>query len=163
MVYLFLCPASFEPCSVDQRCPFLFYIGCQSVTMHTNRYVIKEEDYQRPGSSFLGYCEYGSKAEQNAAYQNNLQAFKGREFSVKQLKRMKYRAQYLATEHWRRTRMQALVHANCMCERCGRGEDEVILDVHHKPGHYFLGEEQPDDLVVLCRECHELEHEEAAA
>lgn len=61
---------------------------------------------------------------------------------------------YLETDHWKITREQALERANWECQRCGH---QYKLHVHHKT-YENLGNEQPEDLVVLCKSCHEEEH-----
>lgn len=78
-----------------------------------------------------------------------------------------YRVYYLHTPHWGRVSEGARQRAGHRCEECaslgrkGEGirvmEDEpVSLEVHHL--RYAYWEEQPDDLLVLCRTCHEKSH-----
>jgi 5-methylcytosine-specific restriction endonuclease McrA len=57
---------------------------------------------------------------------------------------------YLRSERWRKTRIETLIARNCRCERCGAGG---VLEVHHR-SYASLGAERPEDLEVLCRECH---------
>ena len=61
---------------------------------------------------------------------------------------------YLQTDHWKRTREAALKRAGHKCQVCGRRSD---LQVHHND-YSRLGGELPTDLVVLCKEHHELFH-----
>jgi len=62
--------------------------------------------------------------------------------------------EYLESGDWRVMRKRALKLAHYRCERCGfRG----ILHVHHKT-YARLGDEDLDDLQVLCEECHNEEH-----
>lgn len=77
--------------------------------------------------------------------------------------------EYLNSNAWKTQRKWALIRANNQCERCGAqgrlGKKGSIgysmgdsLDVHHKTYENFK-DEQPDDLIVLCRSCHEIEDE----
>lgn len=62
---------------------------------------------------------------------------------------------YLARPHWAYIRRMAIRHAKFKCQQCQTKEN---LEVHHL--HYgSLGHETLEDLVVLCRSCHEEEHE----
>lgn len=63
-------------------------------------------------------------------------------------------AEYLQTEQWQVKRLQALMAADHRCRVCNSPER---LDVHHRT-YERLGHEQPGDLTVLCRECHEMFH-----
>lgn len=63
-------------------------------------------------------------------------------------------ADYLLTDHWRRIRWARLWMANAACELCLATDD---LQVHHKT-YSRLAEERPEDLIVLCRRCHEHFH-----
>lgn len=62
---------------------------------------------------------------------------------------------YLNTPHWHRKREEAMRYHGAKCNRCGRQE---ALQVHHK-SYQNLGREKMADLEVLCRGCHENEHE----
>lgn len=65
----------------------------------------------------------------------------------------KYRA-YLRSLRWQELRSEAHFLAGYRCELCGK---DISLDVHHL--RYLLwGTETPEDLIVLCRECHKLIH-----
>ena len=64
-------------------------------------------------------------------------------------------AVYLKTTHWRKTRDRARRFYQGKCCRCGSTHD---LQVHHR-NYYRLGKERMSDLELLCRGCHENEHE----
>lgn len=65
---------------------------------------------------------------------------------------------YLRSEHWADTRRGALRAADFRCARCGATRSRTrTLDVHHRT-YERLGSEQPGDLEVLCRDCHETQH-----
>jgi hypothetical protein len=75
---------------------------------------------------------------------------------VAELRAMSYR-DYLHTLEWRRTRAAALQRAgNCCSLDMTHTEG---LEVHHRT-YERLGEELALDLVVLCRACHRLYHEQ---
>ena len=61
---------------------------------------------------------------------------------------------------WRAYRAKCIKAADGLCQRCGRGKPEVILQVHHPT--YTLGKqpwEYPiEHCEVLCRGCHAEEH-----
>jgi 5-methylcytosine-specific restriction endonuclease McrA len=65
------------------------------------------------------------------------------------LKTMPYR-EYLRTPEWAERRRGALRRAGHTCETCGK---DGALHVHHRT-YERRGEENPDDLVVLCEDCH---------
>jgi predicted HNH restriction endonuclease len=72
-------------------------------------------------------------------------------------------AEYLQTTWWRCRRYQALNQVGFRCQRCGRRGfrnpyGHYGLDVHHRR-YDHLWHELPDDLVVLCRSCHDDAHE----
>lgn len=62
-------------------------------------------------------------------------------------------AAYLASDRWAVTRLGALHRAGWRC-RCG---SRSCLQVHHLT-YARVGAELPDDLVVLCRNCHQRVH-----
>lgn len=67
--------------------------------------------------------------------------------------RVDYRA-YLDSDHWKQKRSIALHQAGNRCQVCNEGGQ---LDVHHRT-YERLGDELPQDLIVLCRNCHQLFH-----
>jgi len=66
---------------------------------------------------------------------------------------MNYKA-YLRTSHWFRKRKAALDHYGSKCSECGYTKH---LQVHHKT-YANIGNEQMEDLQVLCSVCHKLKH-----
>lgn len=69
------------------------------------------------------------------------------------LRSMPY-SEYLATDHWKSLRRKRLRLSNSHCELCFKKDS---LDVHHKT-YERRGEEEMNDLIVLCRECHSTFH-----
>jgi hypothetical protein len=67
---------------------------------------------------------------------------------------MPYR-QYLATDWWQLVRAGALNAAGGACQVCNATE---TLDVHHRT-YERRGMERAEDLIVLCRDCHTIFHE----
>lgn len=59
---------------------------------------------------------------------------------------------YLSSSQWRQKRQVALHHAGRRCRVCGAGER---LEVHHNT-YDRLGHESLGDLLVMCKDCHEL-------
>lgn len=67
-----------------------------------------------------------------------------------------YLTEYLQNDHWKATQKRALLRAGGYCQRCHqRG---LPLDVHHLT-YRNLGRERESDLLVLCRDCHQKEHQ----
>lgn len=63
--------------------------------------------------------------------------------------------EYLKTDHWQHRRLRALAKAENHCQVCHAAAG---LEVHHNT-YQRLGHERDADLVVLCRDCHELFHD----
>ncbi len=63
-------------------------------------------------------------------------------------------SEYLKTDHWQQRRERALDRAGHHCQVCHSTER---LEVHHNT-YSRLGHERDADLVVLCRNCHGLFH-----
>jgi hypothetical protein len=61
---------------------------------------------------------------------------------------------YLKTFHWQVKREDALDHAGGRCQVCNAANS---LQVHHRT-YERRGAELPEDLIVLCRSCHETFH-----
>jgi hypothetical protein len=61
---------------------------------------------------------------------------------------------YLVSLRWALLRVNALTKVNYKCVAC---ESTDTLQLHHR--HYqTLGEESLDDVVILCKKCHDLLH-----
>lgn len=67
---------------------------------------------------------------------------------------------YLATRAWRRRRAQWIAsgNANTCCPGCGIHLDPRRADVHHLAYPDVPGAETDEDLVLVCRDCHETVH-----
>jgi len=61
-------------------------------------------------------------------------------------------ADYLRTSHWQAVRALAVRRALRTCQLC---DAEGSLEIHHRT-YVRLGEERPEDLVAVCRPCHEV-------
>lgn len=61
---------------------------------------------------------------------------------------------YLQSDHWKQTRKAALERSHHRCQICNSPER---LQVHHRT-YDRLGAELPEDLTVLCANCHHLFH-----
>jgi len=72
---------------------------------------------------------------------------------VQALQKMPYR-DYLASGHWQDIRKYALEHAKHRCQVCNVGGR---VDVHHRT-YENRGDERFSDVIVLCRDCHDLFH-----
>jgi len=62
--------------------------------------------------------------------------------------------EYLRSEHWKKVRKEVLSSAGNRCQRCG---SPGRLQVHHKT-YENIGQEHVNDLLAVCRECHERIH-----
>ena len=63
--------------------------------------------------------------------------------------------EYIQSEGWRQPANEAKRRAGYRCRVCNRSSSQVTLDAHHRT-YDRLGHEDPDDITVLCRDCHEL-------
>jgi 5-methylcytosine-specific restriction endonuclease McrA len=57
-----------------------------------------------------------------------------------------------------RLRREILERDGWRCQRCGCSKN---LDVHHMTRRSALGDDAETNLIVLCRECHEMLHRSA--
>jgi 5-methylcytosine-specific restriction endonuclease McrA len=67
---------------------------------------------------------------------------------------MEYK-EYLQTKHWKIVRENALSYWDNKCALCF---SEDNLNVHHRT-YLSLGGERDNDVIVLCKVCHERHHE----
>lgn len=78
----------------------------------------------------------------------------------------KWYEDYLKSDHWQRVRIQKLLKANindqwnvikCEYKDCGLFVPLQAINIHHL--HYrTVGKESLEDLQVVCRSCHGVEH-----
>jgi 5-methylcytosine-specific restriction endonuclease McrA len=61
---------------------------------------------------------------------------------------------YIVSKEWYARRAGRLIAADFSCQQCG---SNVALQVHHLT-YKRLGHEEPSDLIVLCRICHQEQH-----
>ena len=64
---------------------------------------------------------------------------------------------YLASPQWRARADAAIARAGGRCQVCNVDRWFSRLNVHHRT-YERLGRERPEDLIVLCRHCHDLFH-----
>lgn len=64
---------------------------------------------------------------------------------------------YLESPDWAETRARIMAHAmRPVCEMC---HHETAVHVHHLPGSYeHLGAERDEELLALCKPCHQAQH-----
>ena len=58
---------------------------------------------------------------------------------------------------WRHAKVFALERDGYACQQCEATED---LEVHHWEPYFVSFDNHPDNLVTLCRGCHQAKHEE---
>lgn len=79
------------------------------------------------------------------------------EFLEAQYRRTMPYQDYLKTDWWQQFRQFALKRANYRCQICNGTTGG--LNVHHRT-YERRGFEEPTDVIVLCRNCHEMFHRE---
>lgn len=71
-------------------------------------------------------------------------------------KRRKRYNEYLQSEEWAQLKIDLFNHRGKKCEKCSSEEE---IHVHHL--HYRnIFNEEPEDLVILCKKCHFAEHKD---
>ena len=63
--------------------------------------------------------------------------------------------EYIRSQEWRAKATAAKDRADWRCQVCNKHKDQVTLDAHHRT-YERLGDERPEDITVLCRDCHSL-------
>ncbi len=61
---------------------------------------------------------------------------------------------YLRSPGWKEKANAAKERAGWRCQTCNRPQGSVILEAHHRT-YERLGWEIPEDLTVLCSDCHD--------
>lgn len=68
-----------------------------------------------------------------------------------------YRFVFLKSDKWQNIRLEALVREQAKCQICGF--ESISNDAHHIHYPPSVWDTELDDLVVLCRACHQLVHD----
>jgi len=63
--------------------------------------------------------------------------------------------EYIRSDEWRAKANAAKRRVGYRCQVCNKHSNEVQLDAHHRT-YERLGQEFPDDITILCRDCHTL-------
>lgn len=63
--------------------------------------------------------------------------------------------EYLKSESWQSVRRTALKRDGWVCQQCGTGKN---LEVHHINYEHLGQEGELEDVITLCRKCHERVH-----
>ena len=61
--------------------------------------------------------------------------------------------EYILSHEWKVKAKTAKKNAGYRCQLCNRHKDEVTLHAHHRT-YDRLGDELPEDITVLCADCH---------
>jgi DNA repair exonuclease SbcCD ATPase subunit len=125
----------------------------------------KEELKAERNESLKGYQEIHSlidkRIEKTKSKKNELQSrikelkSKRRSISTANSKTRVHYHTYIQSPQWREKAEEAKARAGNRCEVCNRSRAEVQLDAHHRT-YERLGNEVPEDITVLCRDCHQL-------
>lgn len=66
-------------------------------------------------------------------------------------------ANYLCTTHWKRFKDKYILEHGRICQICGCAQDG--LELHHI-SYKNVGHESPNDVILLCKSCHDIKHKE---
>jgi 5-methylcytosine-specific restriction endonuclease McrA len=115
--------------------------GCAKVIAPGARYL--DRAIRDPEHSHLRYCQ--ECAEPVMARANSYHFFDGRNDFPDRYE------QRISSAQWKSLKSEIIEHRGNRCERCR--QVSVSLELHHV--HYrSLGSEQPEDVELLCPECH---------
>jgi 5-methylcytosine-specific restriction protein A len=124
--------------------------GCAKVIASGEQYLDRALD--QPANNHLRYCKecaklvWGSSSDDH--FLNGRSDFPDRY------------AQRISSAEWKSLRRKIIEQRGNLCEKCGHEGGSLVL--HHL--HYkSMGNEQPEDVQLLCSTCHEQADEERAA
>lgn len=118
-------------------------------------------ELQKQKQSSAGYAEREIDAFRHPAkYKKKLNKpaklnLKPKPIKVPKVKQVGY-SLFLRTKYWKFVKDLVISRDNNKCTKCG---SEVRLQVHHiSYVHHFSEHKNLQDLITLCRSCHEKEH-----
>lgn len=123
------------------------------VTSRADLQRLQQSYKQRARYQFL--CSYCTEARQEQWAQESQHLYRTQVNRLDELQSMPYR-EYLQTPEWQERRKRHLRSANYRCQVCNSSQP---LDVHHRT-YERRGHERPQDLIALCRSCHQLFHDQ---
>ena len=62
---------------------------------------------------------------------------------------------HINSAHWKVLKLSIIAKRGMSCERCG--QHKMSVDLHHLT-YVRFGRELPEDVKLLCRDCHKLMH-----
>lgn len=65
--------------------------------------------------------------------------------------------QYIKSKEWFDLKIDILQKRGCYCEKCKKRKYPAALQLHHLT-YERLFKEEPQDLMLVCKKCHEKEH-----
>lgn len=71
--------------------------------------------------------------------------------------RKEFYYRYIVSADWKKKSDEAKQRAGNRCQVCNQSGRVVTLNTHHRT-YKNLGNEKPEDLTVLCEDCHETFH-----
>lgn len=115
--------------------------GCGKVIAIGDQYL--DRDLRDPAHGHLRYCK--ECAEPVMAGANGYHFFNGRSDFPDRYD------QHISSAEWKSLKHKIIEQRGNRCERCG--QENASLELHHV--HYHsLGNEKPEDVELLCSECH---------
>jgi len=129
-------------------------IKCNDVLIVKSRSQLNEYRLRIYGRRQEVYtCEKCLAEDRKKFHNKQEKEAKQRKNNVKYLKQLPY-SEYLKSNHWEYMRKRMLIRASYKCQICNSSE---FLNVHHRT-YENKGDENYEDLVVLCNDCHRLYH-----
>jgi hypothetical protein len=67
---------------------------------------------------------------------------------------------YLKSDCWKNKKTETISLNGSVCSRCGVELSRKDLELHHKNYDQEFGEENQEDLMLVCTDCHEELHQD---
>lgn len=142
--------------------PFIKYeeYGLDAVRGTSERYIFA--DYHIKRAAIQKFCDE-KKAEFWKAYHkigDELYALRPKyivESITFEERQRRYREEYLHSDQWEKIRRMIWHRDDGCCVACGNSGRIYQVDVHHDT-YARIGDENLEDLRLLCRRCHQKEH-----
>ncbi len=147
-----------DPAIIETKC-----IECDRPIY--NKFTTREElhrfqmDLKRPPKKLIWVermCSKCNEAKYAQSTQGRQYSIKEQEARIKILREMPYK-EYLLSPEWQKTRKAKLKSAYYRCNVCNTNKTE--LHVHHRT-YARRAFEFMKDLIVLCKDCHKLFHDQ---